>query len=114
MIPDDISFTNAITYYIKWKISERNRWNGVDGAKFEAEDAEKHWLKYMRQAVNKAKMPNTIDDYQDIMEQSLHLIPRTRLYYGFFGNLGREENRRFNNPDGRRRFTYNRYNYGYF
>ncbi len=113
LIPDDISFISACTYYIKWKMAERNRWNGVEGANLEVQDAEKNWKHYIRQAINRSKMPSTIDEYQDIMEQSLHLIPRTRNYYGFFGNLGREENRRFNNPDGRRRFTYNRYNYGY-
>lgn len=114
LIPDDSSFISAITYYIKWKLAERNRWFGVDGAKFEAEDAEVKWNKYVRQAINRIKMPSTVDEYQNIMEQSLYLIPRTRKYYGFFGKLGREENRRFNNPDGRRRFTYNRYNYGYY
>lgn len=112
-IPDDISIITAITYYIKWKIAERDRWNGTEGAATEAREAEAKWLKYIRQAINRAKMPSTIDEYQNIMEQSLHLIPRTRTYYGFFGNLGREEMRRFNNPDGRRRFTYNRFNYGF-
>lgn len=113
LIPDDVTFITAITYYIKWKMAERMRWNGVDGALQESRDAEEKWLKYMRQAINRVKMPSTIDEYQNIMEQSLHLIPRTRYYYGFFGKLGREEQRRFNNPDGRRRFTYNRYNYGF-
>lgn len=114
LVPDDSSCINAISYYIKWKMAERNRWNGVDGANTEAQEAERLWLKYIRQAINSQKMPNSIDEYQNLMEQSLYLIPRTRMYYGYFGNLGREENRRFNNPDGRRRFTYNRYNYGYF
>lgn len=113
LIPDDISFITAVTYYIKWKLAERNRWSGVEGANKEVEDAQKNWNHYIRQAINKAKMPSTIDEYQNIMEQSLHLIPRTRNYYGFFGKLGREEERRFNNPDGRRRFTYNRQNYGF-
>lgn len=113
LIPDDISFISAITYYVKWKLAERMRWFGIDGGEREAKYAEQAWLKYIRQANNRAKMLETIDDYQDVMEQSLHLIPRTRLYNGFFGNLGREELRRFNNPDGRRRFTYNRYNYGF-
>jgi hypothetical protein len=113
LIPDEQSVITAISYYIKWKIAERNRWNGIDGANLEAQEAERQWLKYIRQAINRFKMPNTIDEYQDMMEQSLYLIPRTRLYSGFFGNLGREEYRGFNNPDGRRRFTYNRFNYGY-
>lgn len=114
LIPDDISVISAITYYVKWKLSERLRWSGTEGFKFEAQDAETKWLKYVRQAINAIKMPSTIDEYQNEMEQSLYLMPRTRLYQGFFGKLGREEDRRFNNPDGRKRFTYNRYNYGYY
>ena len=114
LIPDDISVISAITYYVKWKMSERLRWSGVEGFKFEAQDAEAKWLKYVRQAINSIKLPSTIDELQNEMEQSLYLIPRTRLYQGFFGKLGREEDRRFNNPDGRKRFTYNRYNYGYY
>lgn len=109
VIPDDISFITAITYYVKWKIAERYRWNGREGFAQEAQDAEAKWLKYVRQAINKAKMPTGVDQYQNMMEQSLYLIPRTRKYYGYFGNLGREEYRRFNNPDFRRRMTYGRY-----
>ena len=109
MIPDDSAFLTAITYYVKWKASERLRWLGREGFATEAADAEKHWLKYIRQALNKAKMPQGVDDYQDILEESMYLIPRHRKYYGYFGKLGREENRMFNNPDRRRKFTQTRY-----
>ena len=109
VIPDNILFISAITYYVKWKISERFRWEGREGSAQESRDAEEHWLKYVRQAINHIKMPHGVDQYQNIMENSLYLIPRTRKYYGFFGNLGREEDRRFNNPDNRRRYTFNRY-----
>lgn len=109
LIPDDSSFMAAITYYIKWKMSERLRWNGREGFTTEAEEAEKHWLKYLRQSLNKAKMPQGVDDYQDIMEESMYLIPRFRKYYGYFGKLGREEERLFNNPDRRRKFSLSRY-----
>ena len=54
-------------------------------------------------------MPSGIDQYQNIMENSLYLIPRTRKYYGYFGKLGREEDRLFNNPDMRRKYSFNRY-----
>ena len=109
LIPDDSSFIAAITYYIKWKISERLRWSGREGFASEAQEAEKHWLKYLRQSLNKAKMPQGVDDYQDIMEESMYLIPRFRKYYGYFGKLGREEERLFNNPDRRRKFSLSRY-----
>ena len=109
LLPDYIHFISAISYYVKWKIAERLRWNGREGMASEAEDAEKKWLKYCRQAINRAKMPQGVDDYQDLMEQSIRLIPKRRTYYGYFGNLGREEDTKFNNPDGRRKFTTNRY-----
>lgn len=99
LIPDDISHITAISYYIKWKLAERFRWDGREGFTKEAEDAEQKWLKYVRQAINKSKMPKGVDQYQNMMEQSMYLIPRTRKYHGFFGSLGREENRIFNDPN---------------
>lgn len=109
LIPDNSLFINAISYYIKWKLAERLRWSGREGFSEEAREAERLWKKYLRQALNYAKMPQGVDDYQNLLEDSLYLIPRHRKYYGFFGKLGREENRLFNNPDRRRKFAQNRY-----
>ena len=109
VIPDDIRFITAITYYIKWKMAERLRWSGREGFQLEAQDAEQKWNKYVRQAINSVKMPQGVDQYQNMMEQSLYLIPRHRKYYGYFGKLGREEDRLFNNPDQRRKYSFNRY-----
>lgn len=109
LVPDDSQFINAITYYIKWKLAERLRWSGREGFSEEAREAERLWLKYLRQALNMAKMPQGVDDYQDLLEESLYLIPRHRKYYGYFGKLGREENRMFNNPDRRRKYSVDRY-----
>lgn len=109
VIPDDVRFITAITYYIKWKMAERLRWSGREGFNLEAQDAEQKWNKYVRQAINSVKMPQGIDQYQNILEQSLYLIPRHRRYYGYFGKLGREEDRLFNNPDQRRKYSFNRY-----
>ena len=109
VIPDDIKFITAITYYIKWKMAERLRWSGREGFQLEAQDAEQKWNKYVRQAINSVKMPQGVDQYQNMMEQSLYLIPRHRKYYGYFGKLGREEDRLFNNPDQRRKYSFNRY-----
>lgn len=101
LIPDDITHITAITYYIKWKLAERLRWEGREGFGQEAKDAEEHWLKYVRQAINKTKMPQGVDQYQNMMEQSMYLIPRLRKYHNFFGTLGREENKAFNNTNYR-------------
>lgn len=97
LIPDNISYITAITYYIKWKIAEGNDWAGRDGWTSKAERAEEKWLKYAKQAKSYMKMPKTLDQYQNLLEQSHHLIPNHRRYYGFFGNLGKAEHRDFQN-----------------
>lgn len=104
LVPDDNTFLQAISYYIKWKIAERMFWNQRQGAKSLSEDNERKWLKYCRQAKNKIKMPQTLDDYQDLMESSHHMIPRTRRYYGFFGELGREESYKYKDSAGRNKY----------
>lgn len=103
LIPDDVRALTAIRYYIKWKIAEFLDWNGREGFTGKAQDNERKWLKYIKQAKNFIKMPKSIDQFQNLLEQSHHLIPRTNRYYGYFGNLGRGENRKFNDPDGRNR-----------
>lgn len=96
LIPDDISHITAITYYIRWKMAERLRWSGREGFVQEARDAEEHWLKYVRQAINKSKMPQGIDQYQNLMEQSFYLVPNHRKFSGYFGNISRFEGKKFN------------------
>lgn len=88
LIPDNISYITAIVYYIKWKIQEFRAFNNRDGAIGLVQNFERLWLKYAKQAKNYAKMPKTLDDYQDLLEQSHYLVPRKDRYYGFFGNMG--------------------------
>ena len=99
LVPDEISCITAISYYVKWKLAEWLQWNSREGSQGIAQDNERKWLKYCRQAKNYAKMPKTIDDYQDLLEQSHALIPNHRKYYGFFGNLSTRENLRYNNTN---------------
>lgn len=96
LVPDEISYITAITYYIKWKIAEWLQWNSRQGSQGLAEDNERKWLKYARQAKNNAKMPKSIDDFQDLLEQTHYLIPNHKKYYGFFGNLGKSQQLGFN------------------
>ncbi|MDB4285893.1 hypothetical protein N9933_01165 [bacterium] len=111
LIPDDISFTSAIMYYIKWKLAEWHSWMGVEGFSNLTMYSEERWLRYCKQAKNKAMMPHGIDDYQDLLEMSHQLIPRLDRYYGYFGNLGSHEyigrNRREYNITGKDSFDYN-------
>lgn len=91
LVPDVPSVLQAIMYYVKWKLAERYQWAGIQGYTQIAERANMQWLKYVRQAKAHFKMPKTIDDYEDLLEQSHYLIPRMRRYYGYFGKLGKEE-----------------------
>lgn len=90
VIPDEIEFITAITYYIKWKMAEKLRWSGREGFNLEAQDAEQKWMKYMRMALNKMKMPKGIDQHQNMLEQTFYLIPNHKKYYGFFGKIDRK------------------------
>lgn len=103
LVPDNVSYVTAITYYLKWKMAEMYAWNGREGYEGKADKAEQKWLKYARQGKNYMKMPKSIDQFQNLLEQSHYLIPRHRRYYGYFGNLGREEERKFNDPDYRKK-----------
>lgn len=91
LIPDEVSHITAITYYVKWKIAEWYQWNRREGFDSITQDNERKWIKYSRQAKNSAKMPKSLDDFQDLLEQTHKLIPKHRTYYGFFGNLGKEQ-----------------------
>lgn len=92
LIPDSYSHINAISYYVKWKVAERMYWEGREGSKSLVDDSEKKWIKYIGQANNLAKMPQTLDDYQDLLEQSVYLIPNHKQYYSNFGQLNQKEN----------------------
>lgn len=101
LIPDDVRHITAIKYYLRWKIAEYLDWVGREGFGTKADKNMGLWLKYAKQAKNFTKMPKTIDQFQNLLEQSHHLIPRLNRYYGYFGKLGRQENRKFNDPDNR-------------
>lgn len=101
MIPDDEYARNAITYFLAWKMKQREAYMHRAGARELALDAERQWNSYIKKFKNKAKMPSGLDQYQNLAEQSRYLIPRHNRYYGFFGKLGKLENRPFNHPEGR-------------
>ncbi len=96
LVPDQISYITAITYYIKWKLAEWYVWNGRAGYANIAEKSQERWEHYVKQAKNFAKIPKSIDDYQDLLEQSFYLIPNHKKYYGYFGSIGRSQRLGFN------------------
>lgn len=95
LVPDNVRHITAIKYYIRWKIAEYLDWNGREGFASKVEYNMQMWLKYVKQAKNYTKMPKSIDQFQNLLEQSHHLIPRLNRYYGYFGKVGRKENRSF-------------------
>jgi len=71
LVPDDIHFTTAVAYYVKWKMAEEQAWQGREGFAHIARDSEMHWLRCARQAKNHAKMPKGEDMYRNLREQAL-------------------------------------------
>lgn len=99
-VPDSASHLRAIVSYIATRMSSKGLFNQREGIvgvnnKFEAD-----WQWYCRQAMNSDKMPQTIDEYQNLKDSINYLLPRER-YYDFFGNLNTPEIRKWNDPDGR-------------
>ncbi|MGL6105518.1 MAG: hypothetical protein ACRC0V_11905 [Fusobacteriaceae bacterium] len=87
LMPDNISYITAISYYVKWKLAERQRWNQREGSQALTEENRLLWLKYANQAKNYMKMPKSLDDYQDLLDQSIQLVPRFKKYYSYFGKI---------------------------
>lgn len=106
MIPDNISYTTAITKYITMKMFEKEFYSNREGAQGKMQKAEQDWHWYCKQAGNVDLMPFGVDDHQNLLEQRSYLIPRQNRYYGFFGNMARPEDRRFNDPDFRNNRNY--------
>jgi len=98
MIPDNEYARSAITYYMTWKTKQRECYMHREGACALADRAQIQWERYIKKFKNFAKMPSGVDQHQNLAEASRYLIPRHNRYYGFFGKLGRMENRTFNNP----------------
>lgn len=104
MIPDNKYARQAITYFLLWKIKEREAYLHREGSKQLADDANKKWEDYIKKFKNEAKMPSGAAQYQNLANQSRYLLPRNNKFYGYFGNLGHLENRLFVDPDNRNRF----------
>lgn len=93
MIPDNISFTTAITNYIKYQHFSREFYAGTDGSESRMEKAHTEWIWYCGQAGNKALMIEGVDEHQNFLDQRSYLIPQRNNYFGFFGNMNKRENR---------------------
>lgn len=101
MIPDDISVTTAITYYITWKYMARMWYMGREGYGDKMQVAQQQWHWYCGQAGNKMMQLFGEDEHQNFLDDRHQMIPRHNRYYGFFGKLGRPEYKGWTDPNKR-------------
>lgn len=100
LIPDNISYTTAITKYIALMRANKDFDKGRAGARERVEKYEADWHWYCKQAGNVDMMPYGVDDHQDLLDQRSYILPRQNRYYGFFGKLNNPEMRPWNNSNG--------------
>lgn len=89
LIPDDISFSEALFWYIYKKLLLSNpavKDNGIDYT-----FAEQQWKYYCTQARNAANYPD-IDRYESFMNQWVRLVPNYNRHGEFFEELNTREN----------------------
>lgn len=106
LIPDEVSYKEAITRYYRYKMAQRKYDEMMDNATLNylsKAEQDYHW--YVKMAGNKELMVKGIDGYQDLLDQKSYLIPRVHRYYGFFGRTNLPEDRHFNGVFWRRTAT---------
>jgi hypothetical protein len=88
LIPDDISFKEAMFWYVYKKMLLGNMTPSQNGIGYEF--AEMQWKYYCTQARNAANYPD-IDAYESFMDQWVRLIPNINRHAEGFGSLNRRE-----------------------
>lgn len=101
MIPDNISYTTAITKYILMMMAQKEFFNNREGSGSKLQKFEVDWQWYCKQASNSDMMPNGIDEHQNLLDQRSYILPARNNYYNFFGSMARPEVRNYNDPDHR-------------
>ena len=89
MVPDDISYKEAMFWYIYKQLLL----GGFDkpNNKIDYNFADQKWKYYCTQARNAANFPD-IDKYESYMNQWVRLIPDINRHATFFEELGDREN----------------------
>jgi len=88
MVPDDISFKEAMFWYVYKKMLLGNMTPSQNGITYEF--AEMQWMKYCTQARNAANYPD-IDGYEAFMDQWVRLIPNINRHANGFADLNLRE-----------------------
>tara|TARA_R110002110_G_scaffold22083_4_gene86521 strand:- start:1008 stop:1892 length:885 start_codon:yes stop_codon:yes gene_type:complete len=89
LVPDDISFKEAMFWYIYKKLLLGGYNNPVN--KIDYSFAEQQWKYYCTQARNAANFPD-IDRYESFMNQWVRLVPNLNAYGEFFEEMNTREN----------------------
>lgn len=88
LVPDDISFKEALFWYIYKQMLLGGYTPSINGIDYNF--ADKKWGFYCTQARNNANFPS-IDKYESFMNQWVRLIPNLNRHSNFFENLGTRE-----------------------
>jgi len=88
MVPDDISYREAMMWYIVKKLKLGGY--KLANEKISYEYAENEWRNYCTQARNAANYPD-IDRYQSFMDQWVRLVPNMNSHSTFFKDLNTRE-----------------------
>tara|TARA_Y100000310_G_C20601608_1_gene773337 strand:- start:693 stop:1505 length:813 start_codon:yes stop_codon:yes gene_type:complete len=88
MVPDDISFKEAMFWYVYKKMLLGNMTPSQNGIGYEFADGK--WRYYCTQARNAANYPD-IDGYESFMDQFVRLIPNINRHAEGFAGLNRRE-----------------------
>jgi hypothetical protein len=106
MVPDFAPYIEALAQYVIYKISSRNFYRNREGSLAQLQYAEKEWAFYCGQAKNRMMFGGGVDQFQNILDQRNYMLPRYNRYSNYFGNLGKPETRRFNDPNQRNTISY--------
>lgn len=98
-IPDSIAHITACVAYIKMKMNDKDLFDKREGSIQLSQKLEADWQWYCGVASNQDKMPQGIDEHQNLLDQRSYLLPDYNKYYNFFGNLNKPEYRKYNDPD---------------
>ena len=88
MVPDDISFKEALFWYVYKKLLLGNSVNVPNGINYTF--AEQQWKYYCTQARNSAVFPD-IDKWESFLNQWVRMIPNMNRHNNAFENLGTRE-----------------------
>lgn len=75
LIPDEVSTIEAITSYVTYKYMARLWYLGREGYSDKMQKAEADWFFYKNQAINKARLPHGLDQFEKFKIQKYNLTP---------------------------------------